>query len=84
MKHSPKFTSLGEANHIEPTLEIGVESEVLADHVNLFIGILEEAIENVLLDGATDLNGAEVDAWHIFAHHLHQFAQAEWKAATVT
>jgi len=80
----PKLASLGEPNDIEAVFQLWVSRQVLAHHLYLLVGILEETIQSVLFNVVTDPNGLDIDAWNILLHCLDEGTQAEWVAAAVT
>ena len=47
-KNLQELPSLRKTHGIEPTLELGVASDVFTDHVHLLVGVHEESIQSVL------------------------------------
>lgn len=81
---SPKLSSLRKPNDVEPILQVFVSSQVFAHHVNLSVGILEEAIKGVLKDSISNLYGLHIDVGYLLLHQLDQTTQAERVTAAVT
>ena len=81
---SPELAALREADDVKPVLQVWIASEVLADHVDLIVDIHEEAILHVRFHRVANLDGLDVDPWHLLLHLVDQPPHAEAKATAVT
>ena len=78
------MSSLRKSNDIKSIFQVFISCEVLAHHVNLCVGILEETIESVFKDSIPNLYRLDINVRHLTLHLPDQAAQAQWVTAAVT